>query len=399
MPFDTSIYSKDFRGTRPPVTFKTEKELHDEDVVRRDNLLTLAKSKRAERSAHAQEMSEETIRGLYQKYTTKTVDGTSGFNEKGFLQELYTIDPLAAQKMEAESQSKSTSAMGLTEKQLGIGKKLLDSIHDEPSYQYAREQGIRLGLPGADKIPETYDPAFVESRKVAALSFDEQRQLRQEASQDAARTQQEKVFKETVSEHERAATRDARDTAYGLEEKFSKDYTDGTKSFSEVRSAYGRVKAAHTSLLTGGKGISDVALINGFMRMIDPGGVVRPSDIENIMMAKGVPERIAVRLQNWQQGDVLSPEARAELVGTAELLYANAEADAVVLMADLQKRALLYPEVRPEAIGPGVGTSLLVAKKGGQTFTPLDVVHTAELHGIPVAEVIKRIREAGGGVR
>jgi len=399
MPFDTSIYSKDFRGSMPPVTFKTEKELHDDDVVRSDNLLTLAKSKRAERSAHAQEMREATIRGLYQKHTTRTVDGKAGFDENAFLQELYTVDPLAAQKMEAESRSKRASAMDVTEKQLKIGKELLWSIHDDQSYQYAREQGIRLGLPGADQIPETYDPAFVDERKAATLSFAEQRQLRQEDSQVAARTHQQDVFAATKSKDEKAAARDTQKTQYDLEKEFSKAYTDGTKSFAEVSGAYGRVKAAHASLLTGGKGISDVALINGFMRMIDPGGVVRPSDIENIMMAKGVSERIAVRLQNWKQGDVLSPEARAELVGTAELLYANAEADAVVLMADLQKRARLYPEVRPEAIGPGVGSSLLVAKKGQKTFTPLDVVHTAELHGIPVAEVIKRIRDAGGGIK
>ena len=416
MEFDTSIYSR----SKPNKS--TLDKLSDLASAERQQQESARAATRAQRETEAYE-TEQSIKDLAQQNVRPNTQGTLELDTETFLSDLAQIDPLKAAELgktfkeeAATTSRKKREAMLLAETQQKAAKNLLWGIVDEPSYQRAREEGIRLGLPGAEKVPTTYDPAFVEDRKMALLNFQDRQNLQRTENQKISgqrtvdlaeerfKTGQAHNAKVMELREQAAARADAvqkqtkQAASNSIELQLASAVKTNLKDFAEVKQAYGRLKAAGQQYAVGGKGVTDVALINGFMRMIDPGGVVRPSDVENIMLARGVPERVALTIANWKQGDLLPKGVREEIAQVADDLYNNAEADAIVLAEEFRQRATLYPGVRQEALGLEVASAVFHPKKGGKTFTYEDVLFTSQQQGVSVADVVKRIRESGGGL-
>tara|TARA_R110000868_G_scaffold73521_3_gene213179 strand:- start:20257 stop:21651 length:1395 start_codon:yes stop_codon:yes gene_type:complete len=70
-------------------------------------------------------------------------------------------------------------------------------------------------------------------------------------------------------------------------------------------------------------GAGDIAAINAFQRMVDPGVAVREGDIALIQQAIPRLQRFGLKVANWFVGDQLSPEARSQLDKLAKDLYAT----------------------------------------------------------------------------
>lgn len=84
--------------------------------------------------------------------------------------------------LEVQQKAQTLSNLGqqaqLQKQQIDLGqiqqaKQLAWSISDEPSYQAARQRGIELGLPNADKLPPTFDPNFVKQMQYNTLTAEE----------------------------------------------------------------------------------------------------------------------------------------------------------------------------------------------------------------------------------
>lgn len=102
------------------------------------------------------------------------------------------------------------------------------------------------------------------------------------------------------------------------ETKFRKEYNDQTKPYQEVKSAYGRVLSSEDTA------VGDLSLIFGYMKMLDPGSVVREGEFATAQNAAGVPERIMNIYNKVASGQRLSSSQREAFKGQAKGLYNSA---------------------------------------------------------------------------
>jgi hypothetical protein len=146
------------------------------------------------------------------------------------------------------------------------------------------------------------------------------------------------------------------------ETKLRKEYTDNTKGYQEVKSAYGRVLVSEDSA------VGDLSLIFGYMKMLDPGSVVREGEFATAQNAAGVPERVQNIYNRVVSGERLTPSQRSSFKGQAEKLYSSARTQEATVRAGIERIARGYglspsnifyeaTETAPGAIAPGTSTA------------------------------------------
>jgi hypothetical protein len=81
------------------------------------------------------------------------------------------------------------------------------------------------------------------------------------------------------------------------------------KDFSDMKSSYGQVMTA----LSQGTPIGDVAGATKMMKLLDPGSVVRESELGIAMAASGRMDRLQYYFKNWaSDGNKLTPTQRED---------------------------------------------------------------------------------------
>lgn len=109
----------------------------------------------------------------------------------------------------------------------------------------------------------------------------------------------------------------------------------------------------------GGGGISDAALIIGYMKTLDPTSVVRESEFATIQNATGIDERLRSYIKRKVAGDKLSPEQRADILQSAKA-FSNAANQRIT------ERTRQYAEMADEyGYDPVRATG---SKQGGKKF-------------------------------
>jgi hypothetical protein len=92
------------------------------------------------------------------------------------------------------------------------------------------------------------------------------------------------------------------------------------KDFNDMKSAYGQVISA----LDQGSPIGDVAGATKVMKLLDPGSVVRESELGIAMAASGRMDRLKYYFDNWASGNKLTPTQRNDFKALSNELYAAA---------------------------------------------------------------------------
>lgn len=92
------------------------------------------------------------------------------------------------------------------------------------------------------------------------------------------------------------------------------------KAFSEMKSAYGQI----TDSLKQTSPAGDLAAATKFMKLLDPGSVVRESELAMAMAASGALDRATNYAQNVIKGTKLTPTQRADFQLLADKLYGTA---------------------------------------------------------------------------
>lgn len=171
------------------------------------------------------------------------------------------------------------------------------------------------------------------------------------------------------------------DTA-GLTEEQTKQLTDlrkeytglpATKDFAKQATAYDRVVQSATDPSAAG----DLSLIFNFMKVLDPGSVVRESEFATAAGARAaltraegagtvVPAFVAQAVQRLETGQMLLPEQRNDFLTRAGMLYTGAE--------EMHQRLRSYYEteslkISPSATLPNFGFLGEVFKAGESTTT------------------------------
>lgn len=90
-----------------------------------------------------------------------------------------------------------------------------------------------------------------------------------------------------------------------------------TKDYRLIRDSYSRVKVAAKQVT----GAGDLALIFNYMKILDPGSVVRETEFANAENSAGVPAKIRNTYNKLLEGIRLTPEQRTNFIEAAGALH------------------------------------------------------------------------------
>ena len=111
---------------------------------------------------------------------------------------------------------------------------------------------------------------------------------------------------------------ETRDTAF----KVIDDYEAALKqeSITDLVGSYAKIQASTEDPSAAG----DLALIFNYMKMLDPGSVVREGEFANAQNAAGIPTRIQAQYNNIVRGERLTPAQRTDFLGQSAKIYDTA---------------------------------------------------------------------------
>jgi hypothetical protein len=145
---------------------------------------------------------------------------------------------------------------------------------------------------------------------------------------------------------------------FAQEEKIRKEYQGRTKVYGELGGIYSNLKVSADAKT----GPGDIALITGFMKMLDPGSVVRETEFATAIDTAGLFERLTNQATKIQSGQLFSLDSkqRGEYVALAKQYLDAAEKKAAQEKKDLGivvKNYKLNPEnvFGVEDVGGGAG--------------------------------------------
>lgn len=153
---------------------------------------------------------------------------------------------------------------------------------------------------------------------------------RQEAELAKIRAETDKI---NVEISEKLNAQPDKSKSFDVEQKLRKEYTALTGDFVAVRDAYRRVSASQESAA------GDLSMIFGYMKMLDPGSVVRESEFATAQNAAGVPDQVRNMYNRILSGERLNPEQREMFKAQAEELMKAAQ------MRETEVRNGLMPTV------------------------------------------------------
>lgn len=157
-----------------------------------------------------------------------------------------------------------------------------------------------------------YQAGLKEERAAEAADFARRMQLMQFA-------QKEREIAGTSGKEKRAITKeqfDMEDKLFNKYEGFSSENREAFFGYQKVRNAAEAQRAA-TARGEQPSGASDIALLIGYMKTLDPGSVVRETEYATAKNAGGVSERVRNIFNNVQNGVILTPKLREEFIKSA----------------------------------------------------------------------------------
>src|SRR3990167_2558111 len=110
--------------------------------------------------------------------------------------------------------------------------------------------------------------------------------------------------------------------------KLGDDFEQASKDYFKVRDAYNRVVASVQDPSAAG----DLSLIFNYMKILDPGSVVREGEFATAQNSAGVPDVIRAKYNKIVSGERLAPATRADFADRAQRLFetANTQQQGVV---------------------------------------------------------------------
>ena len=199
---------------------------------------------------------------------------------------------------------------------------------------------FKLRQETADALIKEADAKFAPEKFLANLNLTKeqikQAQAAQAASRAAAAASGAEARRKDAEAAQLASGIIPLDKRPEQETKFRKEYTDLTKGYQEVKSAYGRVLSSQDNA------VGDLSLIFGYMKMLDPGSVVREGEFATAQNAAGVPERVQNIYNRVIAGTRLSEGQRKAFKGQAEGLFKQAGQQEATVRAGIERIAKGY---------------------------------------------------------
>jgi len=166
------------------------------------------------------------------------------------------------------------------------------------------------------------------------------------AVRDAART---------TGDATRAAANTQRDQA--TEMKLADDYRAQSKEFGQAQSAHKQLTATLGSATT--SPAATLAAATKFMKILDPGSVVRESELGMALAASGILDRAANYISTLQSGQKLTATQAKDFKDISDKMYVAAQQVQQTIDADYKAKAKAYglrPEMVTQDLGQNSGT-------------------------------------------
>lgn len=135
-------------------------------------------------------------------------------------------------------------------------------------------------------------------------------------------------------------------TQANLATKLSDDYEQRSKDFYTIRDAYNKIVSAAKNPSAAG----DMALLFGYMKLLDPNSVVRETEYATAQNAGSIPETIRARYNAAVNAKKLDEAQRKDFVDRSKKVFETSKQQQDVLKKDFESRAVKY----------GVPTDLVV---------------------------------------
>lgn len=203
------------------------------------------------------------------------------------------------------------------------GEKIIESAAKSAEMRRAEEMApITMRKESAEAIGKEIENKFKPDKLAAELGLTqaqtEQAKAAVSASRAAAAASGAAAARAQAEARQMGAGIIPLDKRPEAEAKFRKEYSDQTKGYQEVKSAYGRILASEDSA------VGDISLIFGYMKMLDPGSVVREGEYATAANATGVPQQVMNLYNRVLSGERLSASQRQSFKGQSEKLYKTA---------------------------------------------------------------------------
>lgn len=142
--------------------------------------------------------------------------------------------------------------------------------------------------------------------------------------------------------------------AFDQEEKLRKEFQLRSKVYGELGTTFSNIQSSANAKT----GPGDIALITGFMKMLDPGSVVRETEFATARDTAGLYTRLENSLKKAESGQFLQPNQREEFVNLARQYLNSAQkkaGDDKKALGVVVKNYKLNPEnvFGPEITGGG----------------------------------------------
>lgn len=106
---------------------------------------------------------------------------------------------------------------------------------------------------------------------------------------------------------------------FGQEKDLRKEFTTQSKDFTEAR--LGLEKVQNAAMATEPTGASDIALVFGYMKVLDPNSVVREGEFATAANAGGVSETIRNIYNRVRKGTLLTDTVRKQFIASARTQF------------------------------------------------------------------------------
>lgn len=203
--------------------------------------------------------------------------------------------------------------------------KYVDQVRmDENGNEYY----VRVQLPAA-KLPSNILPPIPSKEGVTTQGMEEQPQITTQPgqitqpSQVAQPTQPTQLGESTNVPPNIKKRAQTKQDIFKQEQDIRKDYinTPEVKAFNEMKTSFGQINAGLNAKSAAG----DLTAATKFMKLLDPGSVVRESELYLAMNATGLIDRIANYEARLKNGEVLNPKQREDFRNVANQLFKAAE--------------------------------------------------------------------------
>ena len=273
---------------------------------------------------------QNVLAGQYGQMAQMAFSGVDDAQVNGFFDQL-----IAAQDSES------------AKKALEVERKAFLSAPDKDLYGKQKLYMLTgLGEKGKDVADQV---RALNKAKTESLSSDELKKRQADADEAVAKAITAQAEARTAPEKQAAdlakAQAEAAQMAAGVipadkrpeaERNFRNEYNDRTKVYQDVKASYGRVLSSDDSA------VGDLSLIFGYMKMLDPGSVVREGEFATAQNAAGVPDRVMNIYNRIVSGERLNSDQRKAFKGQAERLFKQAGQQEAQVRSGIERIAKDY---------------------------------------------------------